>query len=235
MTSLKSIIIISIFASLLGTASAEEIKVKSVERQNGQQSLEIVKQSGGSQEQTKDTSHKAKQAAPSLTLSQRSQAVGNPDFWIYDAYVTLNVDEDFDGYYSDFTVEFDADSVYEQATVYARLYLSRGDVFEEYHTTSLFDIQGDSSDDAFVVQSELLTGFPPGDYEVLIELYDAFDDSLVAIFDGNNDADLTFLSLESKSYEESEQRIIIVEEGGSLGYLMLLTLPLLVLRRIGWK
>lgn len=240
---MKPIILLSaLLMALSGVVNAETLKVKSVERQLGEQSQAIIKQGAhGAQakglskqaqsDNSKDSGHAAKQAAPGRTLLQRTEQVSNPDFWIYDAFVTLNVDEDFDGYYSDFTVEFDADSIYTDVAVYARLYLSRGDVFEEYHTTSIFIIDGDSSQDAFVVESELLSGFPPGDYEVLIELYDAIDDSLVAIFDGNNDADLTFISLESKTYEET-QSVIIIEEGGSFGYLLLLGLSLMIHRRM---
>lgn len=229
---MKAFILFSalVFAGV-NVVNAEEIKVKSVERQFDQQSAAIFKSNQENSSSTSADTHQGKQAAPSRKVEKGAAQVSNPDFWIYDAFVTLNVDEDFDGYYSDFSVEFDADSVYTNAGVYARLYLSRGDVFEEYHTTSIFYIDGDSSQDAFVVDSELLSGFPPGDYEVLIELYDAIDDSLVAVFDGNNDADLTFISLESKTFEEVD-RVIIVDEGGSFGYLVLLVVPILIRRQI---
>lgn len=151
---------------------------------------------------------------------------GDPDFWIFDAFVTFDTDLDYDGYYSTFTVEFDADTIYVEAPVYARLYLSRGTVFEEYLTTSLFYINGESSEDSYVVQSTLETGFPSDDYEVLIELYDGDTDALVASFDGYNDADLTLLPLESRTFETRET-VVVVESGGSFGYLMLLLVPLL--------
>lgn len=178
--------------------------------------------------------HQQKQAAAPLQKPfERQQSNSNPDFWIYDAFVTFQIDNDYDGYYSTFSVEFDADTYFSQAQVYARLYLSRGDVFEEYHTTSLFYINGDSSSDSFVVESDLLTGFPSGDYELLIELYDSYDDSLVASFDGYNDADLTLLTLESKSYEQTETVVVVSSEhGGSFGYLMLLLIPILIQRTI---
>lgn len=192
----------------------------------------IVKRSSAQSAENSDT-HKAKQAAASLQRKGEITRNNNPDFWIYDAFITYDEDEDFDGYYSRFTLEFDADTAFVSADVYARLFLSRGDVFEEYHTTSIFTINGDSSLDALVVDSQLLSGFPSGDYEMLIELYDTFDESLVAVFDGFNDADLTLLTLESKNFEEAETTIVIVEEsGGSFGYLMVLLLPL-VLRRLG--
>lgn len=159
----------------------------------------------------------------------------NQEFWIFDAWIELFRDDDRDGYFNHFSVEFDVDTEYSSAEVYARLYLGIDEVFKEYHTTSNFNIYSDSNNDSFVVESELLNGFPAGDYEVLIELYDAYNDELVAVYDGNNDADLYLLSLESKEYEAT-QVIVVREHGGSLGLWSLLLLPvLLVTRRISGK
>ncbi|MDO6695700.1 choice-of-anchor H family protein [Aliiglaciecola sp. 3_MG-2023] len=217
----------------------EAISVTSTESQYGSVLGEVTKtgipgsvkkQSMESVSVDKSEAHKLRQAASPLTrpLDRDLRIVeDDPDFWIYDATVWLDIDEDSDGYYSGFTLEFDADTIYTEAEVYARLYLARGDVFEEYHTTSLFYINGDSSADSYVIESDLQTGFPPGDYELLIELYDSYDNRLVAISDGYSDADLSLLTLESRSYEEP--RVIIVNEhGGSFGFLILLLLPILV-------
>lgn len=153
------------------------------------------------------------------------------DFWIFDAWVEFYSDEDRDGYFNHFSVEFDADTEYNSAEVYARLYLGKDEVFKEFHTTSSFNIFADSSSDSFVVESELLNGFSPAEYEVLIELYDAYSDELVAVFDGNDDADLYLLSLESEEYE-SVKVIVVEEHGGSLSLLSLLLLPLLIVKRL---
>jgi hypothetical protein len=183
-----------------------------------------------SQTDAKKASHQKRQlSSPKVRpLSIETRSL-DPDFWIFDAFVTFDVDQDYDGYYSSFTVEFDADTYFSSAEVYARLYLSRGDVFEEYHTSSLFYINGDSSLDSLVVHSDLVTGFPPGDYELLIELYDAYSDELVAVYDGYNDADLTLITLESQSYEEATV-VVTTEHGGSLGFLALLFVPVLICR-----
>jgi len=227
-----------------------EISVTSKESQHGQQ-VGVLSKSGIPRQKAdnnisdKNTAlakakpvpgdHKSKQLAAPLQKSfDRDLRVTNntsTDFWIFDAFVNYNIDLDRDGYYSTITLEFDVDTVYSQAEVYARLYLARGDVFEEYHTTSLFLIEGDSSEDQFVVESELLTGFPSDDYELLIEVYDGLNDQLVASFDGFNDADLTLLTLESRSFEREQRDVIIVSEsGGSFGYLMLLLVPILLTR-----
>lgn len=184
--------------------------------------------------------HKSKQlAAPLLRSFDRDSRVtpaDSADFWVFDAFVNFNIDLDRDGYFSTFTLEFDVDTVYNQAEVYARLYLARGDVFEEYHTTSLFLIEGDISEDQFIVESELLTGFPSDDYELLIEVYDGLNDQLVASFDGFDDADLTLLTLESRSFESQQGDVIVItESGGSFGYLMLLLVPILLIRTFSIK
>ena len=177
------------------------------------------------------------QAARSLSARPQVQNLEH-EFWIYDATVTLYSDVDYDGYYHHFSVEFDADTIFEHADVYARLYLSRGDVFQEYHTTSVFHIDGESELDSFEVDSELLSGFPSDDYEVLIELYDAYSDELVATLDGNDDADLYFIMLESENFEVvyvEPQVVVVRESGGSFGYLSLLLLPFLLFRKITKK
>lgn len=216
----------------LAHADTQERSARSKDTQLGEVKGEIEKKrqpDAASQAQ----GHTAKQLAAPLIRQAGDRRNLGTDFWIFDAWVTLDIDEDFDGFYSGFSLEFDADTVFTSADVYARLFLSRGDVFEEYHTTSVFRINGDSSQDSLLVESDLLTGFPADDYELLIELYDAFDDSLVAVFDGYNDADLSLLPLESRSFDAPEPvTVISTESGGSFGYLMLLLVPLL-LRRTG--
>jgi hypothetical protein len=169
------------------------------------------------------------------TLTVRPEAKSSyQEFWIFDAWVEFYSDNDRDGYFNHFSVEFDADTEYSSAEVYARLYLGKDQVFKEYHTTSNFSIFSDNSDDSFVVESELLNGFSSAEYEVLIELYDAYSNQLVAVYDGNNDADLYLLSLESKEFE-TPQIIVVREHGGSVSLWGLLLLPLMLITRLGRK
>jgi hypothetical protein len=93
-------------------------------------------------------------------------------FEIYDADVRLYADLDGDGYHHAINVFFDVDVSVDSATVYAKLYLSReGGPWSQYFTTDLFTIHGDDPDDAYEVESELLEGYVPGYYSVLIEIY----------------------------------------------------------------
>jgi hypothetical protein len=173
--------------------------------------------------------HKKDVMAKMFTVRPEVKVI-NQEFWIFDAWVEFFRDDDSDGYYNHFSVELDADTEYSSAEVYARLYLGKDELFKEYHTTSDFNIFSDNTNDSFVVESELLNGFPPGEYEVLIELYDSYNDELVAVFDGNDDADLYLLSLESKEYE-STQVIIVREHGGSVSLWGVLLLPFLLITR----
>jgi hypothetical protein len=177
------------------------------------------------------TSASNKKDVMARTLTVRPEAKPSyQEFWIFDAWVEFYSDNDRDGYFNHFSVEFDADTEFSSAEVYARLYLGKDEIFKEYHTTTNFNIFSDNSNDSFVVESELLNGFSSAEYEVLIELYDAYNDELVAIFDGNDDADLYLLSLESKEYE-TPQVIVVREHGGSVGFWGSLLLPLLLITR----
>jgi hypothetical protein len=93
-------------------------------------------------------------------------------FEIYDADVNLISDFDGDGYHHVINVYFDVDVSPDVATVYAKLYLSReGGPWIQYYTTDLFSIHADDFADAYEVETELLEGYEPGYYEVLVEIY----------------------------------------------------------------
>lgn len=93
-------------------------------------------------------------------------------FEIYDANVQTISDLDGDGYHHAINVYFDVDVSYDSATVYAKLYLSReGEPWSQYFTTDLFSIHLDDDGDAYEVETELLEGYAPGYYAVLVEIY----------------------------------------------------------------
>jgi hypothetical protein len=109
------------------------------------------------------------------TVAQQFAGVANRYdqlFEIYDADVQTISDFDGDGYYHAINVYFDVDVSYDSATVYAKLYLSReGEPWSQYFTTDLFSIHIDDIGDAYEVETELLEGYEPGYYAVLIEIY----------------------------------------------------------------
>jgi hypothetical protein len=93
-------------------------------------------------------------------------------FEIYEADVQLIADLDGDGFHHAINVFFDVDVSIDSATVYAKLYLSReGEPWSQYFTTDLFAIHGDDYSDAYEVETELMEGYAPGYYAVLVEIY----------------------------------------------------------------
>ena len=167
------------------------------------------------------------------SINEHAQWVSQNEYWIYDSWVTLENDIDHDGYYSQLTVEFDADSIFSHASVYAVIYIGQNNHYDSIHISSDFDIYGEDSSDSFTIQTTLISGFPPNDYDVLIELYDANSHTLVALTDGYDDADLAFLSLESENHEyRYEDTLVVVHEhAGSHSLISLLMLAIMVVVR----
>lgn len=157
------------------------------------------------------------------------------DFYIYDAYSRLFVDNDFDGFYQTFSVTFDADVsgayVNETANVFAELYLSRnGGPWEHYYTTDIFTIFGDATDDDYEVLTTLESGFSTDHYDVLIDLYEVGYGDIVASVSSNDFDSLYALPLES-SYWDDEYTEYESEHGGSMSLWGVLALLILGLTR----
>ncbi len=141
----------------------------------------------------------------------------NNDFWIYYADVQLFNDDDHDGYYHGIDVLLDADTIYEVADVYAVLYLSyEGGPWNEYAVTDTFAIFGATSDDEYVVVTELKTGYPRGSYDLLIDLYDTYDGQLVASYGPADTSALANLPLEDFQRDDpgGGDTVVVVEDGG---------------------
>ncbi|MGS0675050.1 choice-of-anchor H family protein [Shewanella sp. 125m-1] len=181
---------------------------------------------------------KAAQAQQSLVKSGSVKQFANGiyrDFYIYDAYSRLFIDNDYDGFYQTFSVTFDADVqgsyVNERADVFAELYLSRnGGPWEHYYTTDIFSIYGDATDDDFEVLTTLESGYRTDHYDVLIDLYEVGYGDIVATVSSND-----FDSLYALPLESSDRDDVYIEEdyyGGSVSVGLLLALfSLLAIRR----
>jgi hypothetical protein len=151
------------------------------------------------------------------------------DFWIYDADVILFADDDRDGYFYGIDLLIDADTIYGVADVYAAVYLSlEGGPWNEYAVTEDFTIFGASGDDEFVLVTELMSGYPTGSYDLLIELFDAWDGSYVASFGPEDTSELAYLPLEDFNRDEPryDPPVVVSHGGGGAAGLWLL-LPLL--------
>ena len=126
---------------------------------------------------------------------------------------------------------FDADTYYACADVYAVVYLSLdGGPWNEYAVTEDFTIFGSSSDDDYVLVSELVEGYPTGSYDILIELFDAYDDTFLAWFGPEDTSELAFLPLEDAGRDRAVGGgdVVVINRGGggATGWLLLLCLAL---------
>jgi hypothetical protein len=173
------------------------------------------------------------------TLQFRLAYHAEVEFEIFDAWLELSDDLDDDGFYHQLQVSFDADVTSDTEAVYAKLYLSRdGGPWLQYAQTDLFEIQNDSADDSYQVLTELVAGYPPGYYDILIQLHSLYHPGIVAshVIDAY-DAGFA-ITLEDRRYDEpghyrehdyTEVRYGVGVSGAfDLGGLFMLGLPLLL-------
>jgi hypothetical protein len=149
------------------------------------------------------------------------------DQWIYEADAEIYDDFDEDGYYRFISVRFDADTYLDSSWVYAMLFLSSdGETWEHFHTTDDFLIEGSTSLDEYYVETELVTGYPPGLYDVLIELYDADLGVFVDDYGPAESSSLSLLPLEDADSDKPQIVVTITQEHGGgatgIGFLGLL-------------
>jgi hypothetical protein len=158
-------------------------------------------------------------------------AHASADHWIYEADVVLFDDLDDDGFFRFLSVRIDADSLRSSAWVYAELYLSADGVnWEHYHSTDDFWIGGETGDDEYFVETELVTGYPTDYYDLLVELYDADTFSFSDEFGPNQSDAMALLPLEDAGRDPEPVQVVVVDGGG--GAISWLTLPALL--ATGW-
>lgn len=164
------------------------------------------------------------------------------DVSLYDADTNLISDLNNDGFYHRFSVAIDADTIYDTAYVYARLYLSyEGGPWNHYASSGAYHIHFDSEQDVFIIETELADGFAPGYYDIRIELYDADYDEWLLSYGPYDDASLSALPLEDSYYDEQytalaypvETEVVIAGHGhGALsGWFFSLPVLIAVTRR----
>jgi hypothetical protein len=179
---------------------------------------------------------RAESTVMALRIENASYYAGD-SISIYDASTDLISDFNDDGFYHRFSVTIDADTIYNTAYVYARLYLSyQGGPWNHYATTNNYHISGDSELDVFTIETELADGYAPGYYDVRIELYDADLDVWVFSYGPYDDDSLSGLPLEDSFYDDLyriaaypiETEIIVSGHGhGSMSW-WLLFIPALI-------
>ena len=179
----------------------------------------------GSRSKSHTRSGSAKLGAGSNTAQSASL-----DFWIYDADVQLFNDDDRDGYFHGIDLLFDADTIYSAAEVYAVVYLSLDfGPWNEYGVTEDFWIFGASGTDEYVLVTELMSGYPTGDYDLLIELFDAVDHSFLTGFGSDETSALSFLPLEDFNRDAPIDDIPVAVSHGGGGAVDAWTISILLL------
>ncbi|MCH7829798.1 MAG: choice-of-anchor H family protein, partial [Proteobacteria bacterium] len=127
---------------------------------------------------------------------------------------------------------FDADTIYSVADVYAVIYLSyEYGPWNEYAVTEDFTLFGTSGSDDYVIETELISGYETGSYDILIELFDAYDGSFVADIGPDFSSELSLLPLEDAGRDAVGEPRIVVNSGGggSPGWPLLLALTVVCL------
>ena len=153
--------------------------------------------------------------ASALILALPVVALASPDHYIYDADVELYDDFDSDGFFRFLSVRIDADSFRDSAYVYAELYLSAdGTNWEFYHSTDDFWIGGASAEDELFVETELVSGYPTGHYDLLIELYDADFGTYSDEFGPNQSDGMILLPIEDAGRDPRPIEVVVVDGGG---------------------
>ena len=174
---------------------------------------------------------------PMALSKSGAQSSANTDFWFYTADVELFNDRDNDGYFHGIDLLFDADTYYTFADVYAVVYLSlNGGPWNEYAVTEDFTLFGTSSDDEYIIITELISGYPAGSYDILIELFDAYDSTFLAWYGPEDTPELAFLPLEDADRDVAEVPDVIVVNhhhgGGATGAWLILFLGLAAVARL---
>jgi hypothetical protein len=215
----------------VATVQAEELRTSTTSQRQGSEQSGIVSfdefaplVTSGDRDKTARAAIQQKSTSNSAAASV---ATPNLEFWIYDASIDLFSDLDRDGYYAGIDLNFDADTVYSFADVYAVIYLSYDfGPWNEYAVTEDFTILGASGDDEYFVETELVSGYITGDYDVLIELFDADNGVFVASFGPEDSSQLSYLPLEDVLRDTPPGTTVVVNQGGGgvFGLLSLLAL-----------
>lgn len=174
------------------------------------------------------------------------------DVWINDVGALLDIDRDRDGWFSRFVISVDADvdrtyshdrQFGSEARVYVRLSLTDSSGIESLlYDSADFDIYGLSSGDRHRIELDLRDAYPEDNYDMVIELRDAFDNLLLDVVDARDFRTLNGLPLEDAQRDGriandghagggSRDDVVAVEYAGGSGPLFLL----LGLAAISWR
>jgi len=163
-----------------------------------------------------------RQAAADVLLKPRVGVTGKAfsstrsalgDTYVYDATTDLFSDHDGDGYFHRLRVRFDPDSLFPNSRVYAQIFVSAdGKTWELLYTTKDFTVFGSDPNDDYEVETDLVAGYITAQYDVLIELHDAADSTLLDEFGPNESPEMSLLPMEDTARDG-----IVEDSGGGYG------------------
>jgi hypothetical protein len=154
------------------------------------------------------------------------------DSYVFEGFTDVFSDRDRDGYFHYLRVTFDVDTIFPVSYVYALVWISAdGNSWERVYTTADFAVYAASPDDDYEVETDLVSGYSTGLYDVLIELYDAQTDTLLDEYGPNESPEFSLLPLED-SYRDGDApppdgAPVVVDDGGG-GASSWLMLPFLL-------
>lgn len=167
------------------------------------------------------------------------QHQNKPQVWISDIGTLLFDDHDGDGYHSGFSMTIDVDSEYGDTEVYANIYLqSDTQTLSLLHKTSRFSVYGSTLGDEYRIDTELRNNFATDDYDVVVDIHDAWSDQLLDTANARGFSNLSHLPLESSDQNEDylsdddhdsqdlngEADVVVTEYAGAFHPLWLLAL-----------
>jgi len=184
-----------------------------------------------------DWSAQTKQAQAHSSTHFHHQSQDRPQVWISDIGTLLFDDADGDGYHAGFSITIDVDSEYGDTEVYANIYLQSAlDPLVLLHKTSRFSIYGSTIGDEYRIDTELRNNFAAGEYDVMVDIHDAWSDQLLDTANARGFSNLSGLPLESGEQNQSQDDqqndvleigsddVIVTEYAGAFHPLVLMTL-----------
>ncbi len=148
----------------------------------------------------------ANDPAPAVQVLQDVEAnhFDHSDVLIVSVGSSVYSDFDNDGFFTNFTLTFDADVRYGDEWVYANIFLrGGGSDYLFFHSSDAFEIYESSIFDEYRLDSELVSNYPAAYYDVRIELRDAYSDRLLDVVDASTHRTLFALPLESRDSSDS--------------------------------
>jgi hypothetical protein len=126
---------------------------------------------------------------------------GMPGYSINDVASTLLIDSDQDGFYSKFRIDFDPDTDFGTAWVYAVIWVrAQGGEWIKEHESPDFEIDASGSADVYGITADWISGYPTGRYDVQIDLHDA-DSGLLVASAGSEWPELSRVALEDQTQD----------------------------------